>query len=72
MVIKYQSAEGHTILEGLTDLEVTRKFRELTMSGFTAFADTRLAEPVGPIKTVEEARDLGAEELFFIAPLQGG
>lgn len=74
MKISYQSGEGHTTLEQLSDAEVSAKFTELTSRGFRAFASTDLAEPVGPVKTVEEAfkMDPVPDELYFIAPLQGG
>lgn len=72
MVISYQSVQGHTTLLKLTDEQVNQKFDELTRQGYRAFADTRVAEPVGPIKTIEEARALNPDELLFVAPLTGG
>lgn len=71
MVISYQSKEGHTTLTDLSDAEVAQKFRELTSRGFRAFADTRVDEPVGPIKNFGEV-PAQTEELLFIAPLAGG
>lgn len=72
MVVSYQSHEGHTTLRDLSEAEVDAKFAELTERGFRGFASTSLAEPVGPLKTADEARKLEAEEIYFIAPLQGG
>lgn len=73
MIISYQDPQaGHKTLTDLTDAEVEEKFRELTSRGFSAFAGTLLDEAVGPIKSVEQARELNAEEIYFTAPMQGG
>lgn len=71
MKISYQSSEGHTTLTDLTDREVRAKFRELTRSGYRAFAGTGLDDSAGPVKCYEEIPQ-DTEELFFIAPLVGG
>jgi hypothetical protein len=72
MDISYQSSKGHTTLTGLSDAEVEAKFAEMTAAGFAAFADTKIDEPVGPIRSVAEAHELGAKEIYMTAPLQGG
>jgi hypothetical protein len=72
VVISYQSAEGHTTLAGLTDAEVDAKFAELTKEGYRGFASTDLEAPVGPVKSAAEARQMGAAELYMIAPFVGG
>lgn len=72
MKLSFQSHEGHTVLEGLSDAEVDAKFAELTKTGHRGFASTGLAEPVGPIKSVDEARAVNADEVYMIAPLAGG
>lgn len=72
MRISYQSQSGHTVLDNLTDAEVDAKFEEMTRQGYRGFADTGLADPVGPIKSVNEAREAQAEEVYMIAPLVGG
>jgi hypothetical protein len=72
MRLSYQSREGHTVLDNLTDAEVEARFKEMTKQGYRGFASTGLEEPVGPIKTIQEARDVQAEEVYMIAPLVGG
>jgi hypothetical protein len=72
MRIAYQSNKGHTVLDDLTDAEVDAKFTEMTQKGYRGFASTGLEDPVGPIKSVQEARDAQAEEIYMIAPLVGG
>lgn len=72
MRLSYQSAHGHTVLDNLTDKEVEAKFNELTLQGFRGFASTDLDEPVGPLKTIDEAREAQATEVYMIAPLVGG
>ena len=72
MVIHYQSQEGHTTLTDLSDEQVREMFTILTVQGFRPFASTSLAEPVGPVKSIDEAEAMGAEELHFIAPMTGG
>ena len=71
MTISYQSAEGHTVLNDLSDAEVAARFDELTRSGYRAFADTKIDDPVGPIKTLTDVPP-DTQELYFIAPLVGG
>jgi hypothetical protein len=72
MKLSFQSHEGHTVLEDLTDAEVDAKFAELTEKGYRGFASTGLDEPVGPLKSVDEARAAKADEVYMIAPLAGG
>jgi hypothetical protein len=72
MRISYQSAQGHTVLDRLTDEEVETKFNELTKQGYRGFASTDLEQPVGPLKTIQEAREAQADEVYMIAPLVGG
>lgn len=72
MKLSYQSHEGHTTLTDLSDAEVDSKFAELTKQGFRGFAGATLEEASGPIKSVDEARAAQADEVFMIAPLQGG
>lgn len=72
MRFSFQSHEGHTVLDDLTDTEVDAKFAELTQQGYRGFASTGLDEPVGPLKSVDEARAAKADEVYMIAPLAGG
>ena len=72
MKLSYQSHEGHTVLTDLSPAEVDSKFAELTRQGFRGFASKDGGEPTGPIATVDEARDAQADEVYMIAPLQGG
>jgi hypothetical protein len=72
MKLSFQSHEGHTTLTDLSDAEVDAKFAELTRTGHRGFATVAGDEPTGPIKSVDEARRLNADEVFMIAPLQGG
>lgn len=71
MQLSYQSKEGHTTLTDLSPAEVRTKFDELISYGYAAFADTRVDLPVN-VKSVEEAEELKAREIFFRAPMQGG
>jgi hypothetical protein len=72
MKFSYQSVNGHTVLDNLSDAEVEAKFNEMTTQGYRGFAGTGLDDPVGPLKTFEEARAAKAEEIYMIAPLVGG
>lgn len=72
MKLSFQSSQGHTVLDNLTDAEVDAKFAEKTKQGYRGFASTGLADPVGPIKSVDEARAAQADEVYMIAPLVGG
>lgn len=72
MKLSFQSHEGHTTLTELSDAEVDAKFAELTKQGYRGFASTGLEDPVGPIKSVDEARAVNADEVYMIAPLAGG
>jgi len=72
MKLSFQSHEGHTTLTDLSDAEVDAKFAELTKTGYRGFAKVGLEDPVGPIKTVDEARAVEADEVYMIAPLAGG
>ncbi len=72
MKLSFQSHEGHTTLTDLSDAQVDAKFAELTRQGFRGFAGKTLEEAAGPIKSVDEARAVDADEVFMIAPLQGG
>ena len=60
--------DGRREAESLKD----RILAELTKQGFRGFAGATLEEAAGPIKSVDEARAAEADEVFMIAPLQGG
>lgn len=69
--ISYQSAEGHTTLQDLSDAEVRTGFNVLTRQGYRAFAGTSLDVPAGPVRSFKDIPP-GTEEIYFIAPLVGG
>lgn len=71
LILIYQSQEGHTELTDLTDAEVRAKFDELVALGLTGFADTRLDLPVN-VRSVDEALEMGAREIFFPGRLKAG
>lgn len=71
MKISYQSGEGHTTSQELSDAQVRREFDRLTGQGYRAFAGTPLTDGEGPVKRVEDI-PAGTKELYFIAPLVGG
>jgi hypothetical protein len=74
MILEFQSREGHTTVEHLTDAEVDRRFRQLISEGRRAYIETSLDRlaPHDFIGTVEEARRRGARKVFFTGAMSGG
>ena len=74
MILHYQSADGHTTLEGLTDKEVDFMFAQLVLEHRRAFIETNLDRlaPHDFVTSVADARRRGAKAIYFTGPMAGG